>query len=397
MKRALVLIALVAGCPQRQEKAKPVLADPIAGNEGNLVASMIADLQDEVLTSYERDEPPDIETGMIPIEVGGARIGVGPGDVLIADELERAPSRWPLRVDRDMKTEVRSKRLETHLARDLSAAWVFDELSWRIHMCDRTAVIPLRITMLYARDGDRWAPIFEHMSFGHTPAPHPEGLYGVRIPSKSVPSSDFVDELSSAVSPVLSQQAKPTRVATGPEAMLLGPDVEAEWHGLDVIGAKLAAGPMKTVEDRRIGYVGRTLETATVAYWVGNVIADLPARPGGAGGKARLRTTFVFENRRVIKQEEDRSEADRKKLESMSCGDDPIDCQWVLVQGHVSEPIGDSELAAFVFGTALLSPNLESGEPLRLTCDDGSSPIPSAIPVAPRPSSSPTKPAAPAK
>ncbi|MFN0250443.1 MAG: hypothetical protein ACKV2T_26420 [Kofleriaceae bacterium] len=375
---ALVTLAVVAsGCPQRQEKTRPVLADPVASNDGNLVASIIAELQDDVLTSYERDEPPDIETGMIPIEIGGARIGVGPGDVLIAEQLERAPSRWPLRTDRDTRTEVRSKRLETHLARDLSAAWVFDELSWRIPMCERVAVIPLRITMLYARDGDRWVPIFEHMSFGHTPAPHPEGLYGVRIPSKSVASSDFVDELSSAVSPVLSQQATPTRVATGPEAMLLGPDVEAEWHGLDVLGAKLAVGPVKTVEDRRIGYIGRTFEKATVAYWVGNVVADLPARAGIAGGKSRMRTTFVFERRRAISQDESRTEAERKKLESQSCGDNPADCRWVLVQGHVSEPIGDSELAAFVFGTALLSPNLESGEPLSLTCDDGS-PTPAA-------------------
>jgi hypothetical protein len=383
VRLVLVLVAVLAsGCPQRQEKAKPILADPVASNDNNLVASMIAELQDDVLTSYERDEPPDIETGMIPTDIGGARIGVGPGDVLIAEQLERAPSRWPLRTDRDTKTEVRSKRLETHLARDHSAAWVFDELSWRIHMCDRVAVIPLRVTMLYARDGDRWVPIFEHMSFGHTPTPHPEGLYGVRIPSKSVSSSDFVDELSSAVSPVLSQQAKPTRLATGPEAMLLGPDVEAEWHGVDTLGAKLAAGPMKTVEDRRIGYVGRTFEKATIAYWIGNVVADLPARPGVAGGKVRMRTTFVFERRRVIAQDDSRSEAERKRLELQSCGVNATDCQWVLVQGHVSEPIGDSELAAFVFGTALLSPNLASGEPLALTCDDGT-PTPAARPQGP--------------
>lgn len=391
-------LALALGaCPAKPAQSTIILADPVAGNDGNVVAAMIAELQDDVLTAYERDEPPEVETAMIPPQIGGARIGVGPGDVLIASELERAPSRWPLRLDRNTPTAVLSKRLETHLAQDLSAAWVFDELSWRISFCGRTAVIPLRITMLYARDGDRWVPIFEHMSFGHTPAPHAEGLYGVRIPSKSVPSSDFVDELSSAVSPVLSQAATPARIATGPEAMLLGPDVEAEWHGLDVLGAKLAAGPMKTVEDRRIGYIGRTLEKATVAYWVGTVIADLPARAGFAGGKARMRTTFVFERRRAIAQDDSRSEAERRKLEAQSCGDNPTDCQWVVVQGHVSEPIGDSELAAFVFGTALLSPNLESGESLKLTCDDGSTAIPATPAKAATPASVPKTQAAPAK
>lgn len=367
----LGVVLVASGCPAREAKQRPLLADPVSGEGGNLIAAMITELQDDVLTSYERDEPPEVETGMIPAEIGGARIGVGPGDVLIAGELERAPSRWPVRVDRATPTEVRSKRLETHLAADLSAAWVFDELSWRIGMCGRTAVIPLRLTMLFARDGDRWVPIFEHMSFGHTPAPRRDGqLYGTRIPSKTVPSSDFVDELSRAMSPILSFGAHRTAaLASGPEAMLLGPDIRAEWHGLDVLAARLAPGPIKTVEDRRIGFVGRSLETATVAYWIGNVIAELPARPGIAAGRARMRTTFVFEKRRSVKGGGATAGGER---EQRSCAEDPTDCRWVVVQGHVSQPIGDQELATRVFGTALLSPNLERGEPLQLTCDDGS-------------------------
>jgi hypothetical protein len=288
--------------------------------------------------------------------------------VLIAGELERAPSRWPLRVDKDMPSDVRSKRLETHLAQDYSAAWVADELSWRIQMCGRTAVIPLRITMLYAHDGDRWVPVFEHMSFARAPEPQRDGsLYGKQIPSQ-VPSADFKDELSNIVGPVLSQSPTRKRVlASGPEAMLLGPDIDTEWHGPEVLDAQITAGPAKKLEDRRIGYVGRSLGKSTIAYWIGNVIADLPARPGVAAGKVRLRTTFVFERRRKVKA------GDRSQLAGKSCGEDSSDCSWVLVQGHVSQPIGDQDLANRVFGTALMSPNLESGEPLRVTCDDGSS------------------------
>lgn len=367
---ALALALVLAACPGARTKDRAPLADPVAGTDGNVVASMITELQDDVLASYERDEPPEIETGMIDPAIGGARIGVGPGDMLIAGELERAPSRWPLRVDKDMPSEVRSKRLETHLAQDYSAAWVADELSWRIHMCGRTAVIPLRITMLYAHDGDRWVPVFEHMSFGRAPEPQRDGsLYGKQIPSQ-VPSSDFKDELSNIVGPVMSQNPNRTRVlASGPEAMLLGPDIDAEWHGLDVLDAQITAGPAKKLEDRRIGYVGRSLGKSTIAYWIGNVIAELPARPGVAAGKVRLRTTFVFERRRKVKA------GDRSKLAGKSCGEDSTDCAWVLVQGHVSQPIGDQDLANRVFGTALMSPNLESGEPLRVTCDDGSSAV----------------------
>ena len=380
----LALLLVLAACPGRTVKDPAPLADPVSGTDGNVIASMIAELQDDVLTSYERDEPPDVETGMIAPEIGGARIGVGPGDVLIAGELERAPSRWPLRVEKDIPSEVRSKRLETHLAQDLSAAWVFDELSWRISVCGRIAVIPLRMTMLYARDGDRWVPIFEHMSFGHAPAPRRDGqLYGTRIASKVVASSDISDQLSAVMSPVLSFGAnRNAGLATGPEAMLLGPDIAAEWHGLDVLGAQLVPGPAKAVEDRRIGLVGRGPATSTVAYWIGNVVANLPARPGVAAGKVRLRTTFVFEHRRVVKATPGDKSRDQR-YDARPCGVDDEDCRWVLVQGHVSQPIGDQDLATRVFGTALLSSSLESGEPLSVTCDDGSSSqvrVPAAAP-----------------
>lgn len=386
MKRLLVLLVLAA-CPAKVTQNTTPLADSVAGNDGNVIAAMIAELQDDVLTAYERDEPPEIETGMIPAQIGGARIGVGPGDVLIASELERAPSRWPLRVDRETPIEVHSKRLETHLAQDLSAAWVFDELSWRISFCGRTSVIPLRITMLYARDGDRWVPVFEHTSFGHAPAPHHDGqLFGTTIPA-AVVSGDLRDELSRVAAPVLFGQIArdPSIVATGPEALLLGPDINSEWHGPDVVRAVLANGRI-TAEDRRIGTVGRTPGTSTIAYWIGNVIADLPARPGVAAGKTRLRATMVFEKRRFVTVEPGKTRDPKERPEARSCGVDSKNCRWVLVQAHLSQPIGDQDLATRVFGTALNSVALESGEPLRVTCDDGGAPtVPGAAPRSPTP------------
>ncbi len=373
MRRACAVVMLLLGaCPGKHVQDTRPLADPVSGTDGNVIASMIAELQDDVLTAYERDEPPEIETAMIPPAIGGARIGVGPGDVLIAAELERAPSRWPLRVERDTPTEIHSKRLETHLAQDLSAAWVADELSWRISFCGRTTVIPLRITMLYARDGDRWVPVFEHTSFAHAPAPRRDGqLYGSVIPA-AVVTGDLRDALSRVASPVLFNQLArdPSVIATGPEAMLLGPDVTAEWHGPDVVRAQLAPGRM-TAEDRRIGTVGRSPGTSTIAYWIGNVIADLPARPGVAAGKSRLRATMVFEKRRFVATVPGSTDPNQRP-EAKSCGVDSKDCRWVLVQAHVSQPIGDQDLASRVFGTALTSTALESGEPLAITCDDGS-------------------------
>ena len=383
LSTAALLLALSA-CPGKSVQNTTPLADPVAGNDGNVIPAMISELQDDVLTTYERDEPPEIETAMIPAQIGGARIGVGPGDVLIAGELERAPSRWPLRVEPGTVTEVRSKRLETHLSQDLSAAWVFDELSWRISLCGRTTVIPLRITMLFARDGDRWVPVFEHTSFGHAPAPHHDGqLYGTTIPA-AVVSGDLRDELSRVAAPVLFNQIArdPSIVANGPEALLLGPDIYAEWHGPDTAHAQLAPGRM-TAEERRIGTVGRSPGTSTIAYWIGNVVADLPARPGVAAGKARLRATMVFEKRRFVTSDPAKPRDPKDRPEARSCGVDPKNCRWVLVQAHVSQPIGDQDLATRVFGTALNSVALESGEPLRVTCDDGRGAVQAPAPTAP--------------
>ena len=50
---------------------------------------------------------------------------------------------------------MRSKHLDIHLSADrkVTAAWMADDVSWRITQCGRTATIPLRITALYAHDG----------------------------------------------------------------------------------------------------------------------------------------------------------------------------------------------------------------------------------------------------
>ena len=336
------------------------------------LARITAELQDDILGGYERDEPPEIESGMIQAAVGGARIGVGPADVRIGDELLHAPSRWPLEVDRSLRTDIKSKRLETHLSADATAAWTFDELSWRVAMCNRTAVIPLRMTSLYAHDGDRWVPVFEHLSFGHALQARPDGkLVGARM--KSTAGSDLTDELSRVLQTGLFRVTgrDAGTIGSGPEALVLGPDIAAEAHGPDALAMPVVPGALRG-EDRRVGMIGRTPARATVAYWIGSVIADLPARPGAAAAKVRMRGTFVFEQRRV----DERASGPR-------CGNGAR-CRWVLVQAHVSQPIDDDELALSVFGTALIS-----ATPLQLTCDDGTRSPPAAVQEGPARTSPP--------
>ena len=154
-------------------------------------------------------------------------------------------------------------------------------------------------------------------------------------------SPDLKDTLTSALATGIFRpdNRDPSTIATGPDSALFGPDITDEWHAVDVLTAKLGLGQL-TAEDRRVGTVGRSVGKSTIAYWVGNVIANLAARPGIAAGKVRLRGTFVFEKRAG---------------------------SWVVVQADISQPIEDPDLAADVFGTALVSLN-----PLAITCDDGS-------------------------
>jgi len=371
--RLVLLVLLLAGCPKQRVDQQQPLADSIAISETNLVAALIAELQDEVLQTYDRDEPPDLDNTVLDPTIGPARIGVGPGDLLIAKELERAPSRWPLYLDRSMSTDVRSKNMSITLAADRTAAWVSDEISWRLGVCGRTAVIPLRFTALYARDHDRWVEVFEHLSFARPPTPTSQ-LVGKEIESAFV-SGDLRDELSGVLGQGLFRTANRNLSVLAHDAVVIGPDVADEWRGPDVAVARLPGGKL---EERRVGTIGATLAKATIAYWIGNYIADAPARGTIPATKVRMRVSFVFQHRRVVTVDpgaKKKFEPD-KSPESKSCTSGDEDCKWVLEQAQVSQPILDLDLARAIFGSALVSQNLDRGEALSVSCDDGSRPPP---------------------
>lgn len=369
MKRALLLVGVLAACPRSTPKPNNS-GDPgivVSDSDLDRRQRLIAELQDEILNSYERDELPEVDTTMIPAATGPARIGVGPGDVYFGEQVRQlASSRWPLQLAPNTPTTVRSKRLQIHLSSDsqVNAAWVSDELSWRILLCGRTAVIPLRMTALYAHDGDRWVQVFEHLSFGRMPQPTSTGeLRGslmvnpdedCRRPERCpVVDRTLSDELSRVLSALLSAQSTRMQltVAAGnatddpsrpAPTFLLGPDPDGEWDGTSAVETiRLIDGKIVIEGDRRIGTVslGRA-DKATIAYWVGNITADLNHHPSSPASKVRLRATFVFEKRND---------------------------KWVVVQGHISQPIDDIDLAQIIYGTALISE-----KPLQITCDDGS-------------------------
>jgi hypothetical protein len=400
----LVVLALLAGCPgpPPRQPSGPSEPEVAAEDAATRLERLRGQLRDDILSSYERDEPPERDSGMIDPRIGTARIGAGPEDVYVANDLARAPSRWPLDVDSSTRTDVRSKRLDIHIAADETAAWMADEVSWRIEMCGRTAVIPLRITTLYAHDGDRWVPVFEHLSFGWTPTPSD-------VKPRKITTAVFTGELRDDLSRVLDQgpfrKAGAAKATSGPSAagtssapsaalppdpqvmaqdasaLVLGPGVDDEWRATQVLhDSQLPAG---TREERRVGLVGRDPEAATIAYWIGSYTADLPARPGVAAGKARMRVTHVFEKRRPPPPGPPR---ERGGGLVESCAEDKdrkdrnADCRWQHVQTHMSQPIDDEPLGKQVFGNAL-----SSSKPLKLSCADE----PTAPAAAPRRASEP--------
>jgi hypothetical protein len=354
MSRAALAFAAALGlaaCTSATRRAPPPLADQVSNGDRDPRQVLISELQGEVLEGYERDEPPELESAVLPL-IGAARIGVGPGDILVDQELVNSSSRWPLLIDPSTRTSVRSKHLAVQLADDRSAGWIVDEVSWRLETCGRTLVIPLRVTAMYARDGDRWVLAVEHVSSGAEP-PADGPLIGRPIPSAEVSRAIGEDVARSVEVALQSPIASSPLLGTGPDAVLLGPSWAQEWRGGDIVGQQLVTGAL-TVEDRRIGVVGHDPDSATVAYWIGNLVATDPS-----GARTRLRATFVLEHQ--VADPEARQPPRR----------------WVVVQGHVSLPVDDETLARQSVGSALVSLNplvTQCGEQARGLSDSISAP-----------------------
>ena len=73
MSRAAIALLGLLACAT--PAAKPVAPVKSSGaTDDDRLARMTAELHDDILGGYERDEPPEIESGMIAPAVGGARI-----------------------------------------------------------------------------------------------------------------------------------------------------------------------------------------------------------------------------------------------------------------------------------------------------------------------------------
>ena len=351
MNRAVItaLIGGALGCAHGN-----TLSASLAADETTDVATtrpqLIAELQAEVIDALDRDEPMTTGARTVDAKLGGARLGVGPGDVAVADDVITSQSRWPLLLDRHLISEMRSKKMLVHVADDGSAAWVFDDLSWRIRACGIDAVIPLRFTALFTRESDRWVEIVEHLSFGRDTSAKDVAGFGTPIVAATSAWSGGAapfDALDAALAPSWSA-TRPIVMQSDANSTAIGPRAISESHG-DAMHLDVLIPGGARVEARRIGLVGRAPERATVAYWVGTLITL-----GGDGSPAglRLRATAILQKHGP---------------------------QWIVEQVHVSLPTEDNELADRVFGSSLQSLN-----PLSISCDkfEGMPTVKKVMPIA---------------
>ena len=295
---------------------------PLADLEGAAAplsrAALARELEADIIDSYLRNDAPPPPMRQIDPTVGGARIGVGPADLVIGFQLSASQRHWPLQVPAPGRAEMLSKRLEVHIAADSAVGWASDELSWRITVCGRRVVVPLRYTALFAREGERWLPVIEHLSYADMP-----GAGGADRGEPAVPLEPAMSQralalaLDAAAAPLWAEK-RPIEATISIDTIAIGPELWNELHGEQVRTTPLLTGRVEIL-DRRAAAIGTRGALPTVAYWVGTLRTgpDAPV----------LRASLVFER------------SDR----------------WRIVQAHVSRPIDDLELARAVFGSALTS------------------------------------------
>lgn len=335
--RGLGLVAVLAmACvppPSASRRTPP--ADPFPGNEADDRGRLRRELEAEILDGYAHNEMVDPEAwiGVADPLLGLVRIGVGPDDLLWTRNPESVGKRrrWPLG-----EGWARTKMLEVHMTDDGSVAWAFDEVSWRLDACGRTAAVPLRLTALYLRDGERWVPVMEHISYAQPVGALIErGLLGASLGGRVAPPASGI-EVGATVERALTIRQDATDRAilfsSDSSALVLWPDPAHELRGAAVTTGPTLADSFDgavRIEGYRVGVAGGAGGTAaSVAWWAGTLIVTarrVDDQDAESSAEVRLRATVVAER----------------------AGEG-----WRIVQAHVSAPIRDRDLGAAVFGAA---------------------------------------------
>jgi ketosteroid isomerase-like protein len=322
------LLGALLGC---QKTTSPGVGPRLADSD-NLAdlsrGALTRSLEREILDGYNGEDVLELAGRVTDPRVGGARIGVGPSDVWVGQQLRMAGPRWPVSDELELAPWAESMNLRVNLSEDRLTAWVSDVISWRVEVCGKIAAIPLRMTALYARDGEEWSVVTEHFSYGATSEQWKLGASSMPVVARETDPriAASIDQLLAA----LLTPARPAEFMVSRQALAIGPQAGTELRGDAIVAAPLLALPI-TVDAARLGFLVSREGDASVAYWVGTVMARPEGKP------QRLRATLGFER--------------------------GPDQSWMLAQAHVSAPISDEDLFRSVFGDLMVS-----ADPLRMDC-----------------------------
>ena len=138
----------------------------------------------------------------------------------------------------------------------------------------------------FAREGERWLPVIEHLSYAEMP-----GGAGAERGAAAAPLEPAMSQrelalaLDAAAAPLWAQK-RPIEATISIDTIAIGPELWNELHGEQVRTTPLLAGPVEILE-RRAAAIGTRGALPTVAYWIGTLRTG-PAAP-------TLRASLVFE------------------------------------------------------------------------------------------------------
>ncbi len=312
-------LCVALGCSSKPRDRKPV-GPSAAANESDVSTDELnRELESAVLEILGQ-----LTLGNLEIYADALRtdkpvtlLGARASDTFVGDGRDAVGvTRLPLL---DREPEFISKNLDQRIAATGELAWTYDEVSLRFLVDGRIASLPLRLSLIFTRDVDRWVIVHDHWSFpisvpeidrlsraGELPVA--EGL----DPRRDSPSADALVKLVGQLEngdPRIREQ----RLSRAAGSLIVLPGIDGEYRETKIDSAptlvELFAG------GRTVGLRSHRVESTASgeAAWM---IADLVVR-GSDDLEIGLRASYVFEH--------------------SSSG-------WKVLHSHVSVPIPDGYL-----------------------------------------------------
>jgi len=319
--------AVLAACGGARKVADVEHVDPMQ-DVGSGMAELRQDLESTVLENYSHLSLGNLDAYADSIAEGLICL-LGPRATDLVLDGSPLRGRRDRRLLRDRDIRMYSKNLELHLSKDGSAAWVADEISYRVPHQGREAALSLRYTAVFARKAGRWEMLAEHLSYPLAVDRVVTAARAERLPKPSKMGRVIAKAAEVPASIVRRMHAGPADyrasvLSTAASALQWLPDTGAEYRG-PAIGTAPRLGGLfgGKASFQRVGIIAQVTASETVAW----VAEQSRLRVNVAGEEI----VFPIQGLYVMVKS---------------------DGGWKVVQSHVSVPLTDGLIDEAVFGDA---------------------------------------------